>query len=97
MKSRLAFSVACLVKPDILILDEVLSVGDAGFRKKSEAKMKEIIDGGAITLFVSHSLPQVRQVCNKALWIEKGRQMAFGEVNEICDQYAQYTEQMEKR
>ena len=89
MKSRLAFSVACLVKPDILILDEVLSVGDAGFRKKSEAKMKEIIDGGAITLFVSHSLPQVRQVCNKALWIEKGRQMAFGEVNEICDQYAQ--------
>lgn len=97
MKSRLAFSVACLVKPDILILDEVLSVGDAGFRKKSEAKMKEIIDGGAITLFVSHSLPQVRQVCNKALWIEKGQQMAFGEVNEICDQYAQYTEQMEKR
>ena len=97
MKSRLAFSVACLVKPDILILDEVLSVGDAGFRKKSEAKMKEIIDGGAITLFVSHSLPQVRQVCNKVLWIEKGRQMAFGEVNEICDQYAQYTEQMEKR
>ena len=97
MKSRLAFSVACLVQPDILILDEVLSVGDAGFRKKSEAKMKEIIDGGAITLFVSHSLPQVRQVCNKVLWIEKGRQMAFGEVNEICDQYAQYTEQMEKR
>ena len=89
MKSRLAFSIACLVKPEILILDEVLSVGDASFRKKSEAKMKEIIDGGAITLFVSHSLNQVRKVCNKALWLEKGKQIAFGEVNEICDQYAE--------
>ena len=88
MKSRLAFSIACLVEPEILILDEVLSVGDAQFRKKSEAKMKEIIDGGAITLFVSHSLDQVRKVCNKALWLEKGKQIAFGDVNEICDMYA---------
>ncbi len=87
MKSRLAFSIACLVKPEILILDEVLSVGDAEFRSKSEAKMKEIIEGGAITLFVSHSLAQVRKTCNKALWIEKGKQIAFGEVNEICDMY----------
>ena len=87
MKSRLAFSIACLVKPDILILDEVLSVGDADFRQKSEAKMNEIIDGGAITLFVSHSLSQVRKVCNKALWLEKGKQIAFGDVNEICDMY----------
>lgn len=88
MKSRLAFSIACLVKPEILILDEVLSVGDADFRGKSEAKMKEIIDGGAITLFVSHSLEQVRKVCNKALWLEKGKQIAFGDVNEVCDMYA---------
>lgn len=87
MQSRLAFSIACLVKPEILILDEVLSVGDAEFRAKSEAKMKEIIAEGAITLFVSHSLQQVRKTCNKALWIEKGRQVAFGEVNEICDMY----------
>ena len=87
MKSRLAFSIACLVKPEILILDEVLSVGDAVFRKKSEAKMREIIDGGAITLFVSHSLNHVRNVCNKVLWLEKGKQIAFGPTKEICDAY----------
>ena len=87
MKSRLAFSIACLVKPEILILDEVLSVGDAEFRVKSEAKMREIIEGGAITLFVSHSLAQVRKTCNKALWLEKGKQIAFGDVKEICDMY----------
>lgn len=88
MKSRLAFSIACLVKPEILILDEVLSVGDVAFRKKSENKMREIIDGGAITLFVSHSLDQVRKVCNKVLWLDKGKQIAFGPTDEICDRYA---------
>ena len=87
MKSRLAFSIACLVKPEILILDEVLSVGDADFRAKSEVKMKEIIQDGAITLFVSHSLNQVRKTCNKALWLEKGKQIAFGDVKEVCDRY----------
>lgn len=92
MKSRLMFSVACLVKPEILILDEVFSVGDAAFRKKSESKMKEIINSGAITLFVFHSLAQVRTICNKALWIEKGKQIAFGEVNEVCDQYVKSIE-----
>ena len=68
MKSRLAFSIACLVKPDILILDEVLSVGDGAFRKKSEEKMMEIIHGGATTILVSHLLEQVRSMCNKVLW-----------------------------
>ncbi len=87
MKSRLAFSIACLVRPEILILDEVLSVGDGAFQAKSEAKMREIMDNGAITLFVSHSLEAVRKVCNKALWIEKGKQVAFGDVQEICDRY----------
>lgn len=91
MKSRLAFSVACLVKPDILILDEVLSVGDGAFRKKSEAKMREIISGGATTILVSHSLPQVREMCSKVLWLHKGRQIEFGEnVQEICDRYQQF-------
>lgn len=89
MKSRLAFSIASQVNPDILILDEVLSVGDADFRQKSEKRMKEIIGGGAITLFVSHSLGQVRKVCNKTLWIEKGKQIAFGDTKEICDRYEQ--------
>ena len=88
MKSRLAFSIASLVKPDILILDEVLSVGDGAFRKKSEAKMKEIINGGATTILVSHSLDQVRSMCNKILWLHKGKQITFGsDVKKICDDY----------
>ena len=87
MKSRLAFSIASMVRPDILILDEVLSVGDGHFRIKSENKMREIISGGATTLLVSHSLSQIRRMCNKVLWIEKGKQIAFGETKKICDQY----------
>ena len=91
MKSRLAFSIASLVNPDILILDEVLSVGDGGFRAKSEAKMKSIINGGATTILVSHSIPQVRSMCNKILWLDKGRQIAFGDdVKGICDAYEKY-------
>ena len=93
MKSRLAFSIASLVKPDILILDEVLSVGDGAFRKKSEAKMKEIINGGATTILVSHSLNQVRSMCSKILWLHKGRQIAFGsDVKNICDEYQAFLE-----
>lgn len=88
MKSRLAFSIASMVRPDILILDEVLSVGDGAFRKKSEAKMKEIINGGATTILVSHSIGQVRSMCNKILWLHKGRQVTFGsDVQGICDEY----------
>lgn len=91
MKSRLAFSIASLVEPDILILDEVLSVGDGAFRKKSEAKMLEIISGGATTILVSHSLPQVRELCDKVLWLHKGRQIAFGSnVDELCDRYQEF-------
>ncbi|MGO5050679.1 ABC transporter ATP-binding protein [Dysosmobacter sp. Sow4_B12] len=90
MKSRLAFSIASLVDPDILILDEVLSVGDGAFKKKSEAKMREIIAGGATTILVSHSLAQVREMCNKVLWLDKGRQIAFGGTKEICDRYQQF-------
>lgn len=88
MKSRLAFSIASLVHPDILILDEVLSVGDGAFRKKSEAKMREIINSGATTLLVSHSLEQVRNMCNKILWLHKGQQIAFGDcIADMCDAY----------
>ncbi len=93
MKSRLAFSIASLVEPDILILDEVLSVGDGAFRKKSEAKMKEIISGGATTILVSHSLNQIRQMCSKILWLDKGKQVEFGsDVQGICDRYAEFLE-----
>jgi ABC-2 type transport system ATP-binding protein len=91
MKSRLAFSIASLVNPDILILDEVLSVGDGAFRQKSEAKMKSIINGGATTILVSHSIPQVRSMCNKILWLDHGNQIAFGDdVKGICDAYETY-------
>ena len=90
MKSRLAFSIASLVQPDILILDEVLSVGDGAFRKKSEAKMREIIQGGATTILVSHSVQQVRELCNKVLWLEKGEQVAFGETDILCDLYQRF-------
>lgn len=77
MRSRMAFSIASLIDPEILILDEVLAVGDGAFRKKSEAKMMEIIKNGTTTLFVSHSISQVRKLCNKVLWLDKGKQIAF--------------------
>ena len=90
MKSRLAFAIASLVQPDILILDEVLSVGDGAFRKKSEAKMREIIESGATTILVSHSIQQVQELCNKVLWLDKGRQIAFGDAQILCRLYQQY-------
>lgn len=91
MKSRLAFSIASLLNPDILILDEVLSVGDGAFRQKSEAKMRSIITGGATTILVSHSMSQVRSMCNKILWLDHGKQIAFGDdVKKICDAYEKY-------
>ena len=91
MRSRLAFSIASLVKPEILILDEVLSVGDGAFRKKSEAKMREIIKSGATTILVSHSIEQVRTMCNKVLWLDKGRQIDFtDDVKGCCDRYEEF-------
>lgn len=90
MQARLAFSIASLVKPEILILDEVLSVGDGAFREKSSKKMKEIISGGAATLFVSHTIGPIRELCNKVLWLHNGKQIAFGETQEICDCYEKF-------
>ncbi len=91
MKSRLAFSIACLVSPDILILDEVLSVGDGAFRKKSEAKMKEILNSGVTGILVSHSIAQVRSMCNKILWLDHGKQIAFtDEVALHCNAYEEF-------
>lgn len=91
MKSRLAFSIASFVDPEILILDEVMAVGDGAFRKKSEEKTREIIAGGATTIMVSHALDQIRSMCNKILWIHKGEQIAFGDnAQEICDDYQSF-------
>lgn len=91
MKSRLAFSIACLVNPDILILDEVLSVGDGAFRKKSGDKMKQILSSGVTGILVSHSVDQVREMCNKILWLDHGKQIYFGnETETVCNAYEEF-------
>ena len=91
MKSRLAFSIACLVNPDILILDEVLSVGDGAFRKKSGDKMRQILSSGVTGILVSHSVDQVREMCNKILWLDHGKQIYFGDDTEhICNAYEEF-------
>ena len=92
MQSRLAFSIASLVQPEILILDEVLSVGDGAFQEKSAKKMREIIEHGAATILVSHSLKQIRELCGKVLWLHRGQQIAFGETAPICDKYEAFLE-----
>ena len=88
MKSRLGFSIATVVEPKILILDEVLSVGDAKFRKKSEKKIMSMFDSGVTVLFVSHSLEQVQRLCNKAMILEKGKLIAYGDIAPISEQYS---------
>ena len=91
MKSRLAFSIASLVNPDILILDEVLSVGDGAFRKKSGDKMKEILSSGVTGILVSHSIAQVREMCDTILWLDKGRQIYFGtDVELVANAYQEF-------
>lgn len=98
MKSRLAFSIASLVNPDILILDEVLSVGDGAFRQKSQKKMREIINGGATTILVSHSIGQVREMCSKVLWLHKGEMVEYGtDVQQICDRYQAFLSEIRRR
>ncbi len=93
MKSKLGFSIATIAEPDILILDEVLSVGDAKFRKKSEEKIMGMMDGGTTVLFVSHSLTQVRRICNKAMILEQGQVVAFGPIEEVAPVYEKMIEQ----
>ena len=87
MVMRLAFAVATAVRPEILIVDEILSVGDARFQEKSRKRMLEMMSGGTTVLFVSHELEQIRKVCSKVVWLEHGTVKAFGPAKEICDQY----------
>ncbi len=87
MLAMLAFSVACIVEPEILIVDEILSVGDADFQEKSRARMMDLMTGGTTVFFVSHSLKQIRQMCNKVVWLEHGKIQAIGKTGEICDKY----------
>ena len=87
MLARLAFSVACVVEPEILIVDEILSVGDADFQEKSRALMMGLMAGGTTVFFVSHSLEQIRERCTKVLWLEHGEVQQFGKTKEICNLY----------
>ncbi len=92
MKARLGFAIATAVEPEVLILDEVLSVGDAKFRAKSEKKVRSMFDKGVTVLFVSHSVQQVKSICNKAILLEHGKIIASGEVEEICAIYEERTD-----
>lgn len=87
MRARLGFAVATMVKPDILIVDEVLAVGDYKFRQKCEKRMQEMLKDGATLLFVSHNIDEVRRLCDHAVWIDKGVVRMQGEVNTVCDAY----------
>ena len=87
MLAKLGFSIATAVNPDILIIDEILGVGDVNFQKKSADKMKSLMDGGTTVLLVSHSIPQIRELCDKAIWIDNGKLREIGEVNKVCDHY----------
>lgn len=87
MKSRLGFAIATVMEPEILILDEVLSVGDAKFKKKSEKKIRDMFDKGVTVLFVSHSLEQVKRLCNKAIILEKGKIIASGTIDDVAKIY----------
>ncbi len=87
MVMRLAFSIATMVRPKILIVDEILSVGDEDFQQKSRRRMQELMSGGTTVLFVSHNLAQIREMCQRVVWIDHGVLRAVGEAAEVCDQY----------
>jgi ABC-type polysaccharide/polyol phosphate transport system ATPase subunit len=90
MVARLAFSIATLVAPEILIVDEILSVGDPPFQQKSQAKMMTMINGGATVVFVSHSMGQIQKICTKLLWIDHGEMRMLGNVDEVLTEYDKY-------
>ncbi len=90
MTARLAFSIATIVDPEILIVDEILSVGDAAFQNKSEKKMMDMIGGGTTVLFVSHSIQQIKNLCTRVVWIDKGRVQMIGPADEVCDRYIEH-------
>ena len=87
MVARLAFSIATVVDPEILIVDEILSVGDIAFQTKSQQKMRSMIGGGTTVLFVSHSIAQIKDLCDRAIWLDHGHVVEIGPANEICDKY----------
>lgn len=90
MVARLGFAIAIDVQPDILLVDEILSVGDENFRRKCAQKVNELRERGVTFVIVSHNMQQVKSLCQKAIWIENSEVMAYGEVNEVCDKYQKY-------
>lgn len=94
MIAKLAFSIATVVEPEILIVDEILSVGDIKFQEKSKNKMMEMITGGTTVLYVSHSLESIKELCDKVIWIEHGKLIKIGKAKEVCNEY--YKKQMNK-
>ncbi len=92
MTAKLAFSIATIVNPEILIVDEILSVGDIKFQEKSKNKMLEMINGGTTVLYVSHSLESIKELCNKVIWLDHGKVVMMGNTKEVCDKY--YEQQM---
>ena len=89
MRAKLGFSIATIVEPDILIIDEILSVGDIKFKRKSSDKIRSLINSGITVLLVSHSVAQIRDLCNKAIWIDEGEMKMMGDVNKVCDAYVE--------
>lgn len=87
MVMRLAFSIAAIVNPEILIVDEILAVGDERFQKKSRRRMQEMMTGGTTVLFVSHSIQQIRDMCSRVIWLDHGKVADIGETKDICDRY----------
>lgn len=87
MVARLGFAIATMNIPDILIIDEILAVGDYKFQQKSFSRMQEMMESGATVVFVSHSAEQVKQICNKALWLDHGKVVKFGDAEQVCDEY----------
>lgn len=87
MLARLAFSIAALVQPEILIVDEILSVGDVDFQEKSKKRMLELMGGGTTVLFVSHNIEQIREMCRRVIWLDQGQMRMLGETEEVCNAY----------
>ena len=90
MMMRLAFSIATVVSPEILIVDEILAVGDEGFQNKSKERMLELMGGGTTVLFVSHSLEQIQEMCNRVVWLDEHKVRMVGEASQVCQAYREY-------
>lgn len=88
MMARLAFSIATVINPDVLIVDEILSVGDAAFQEKSRARMMELMHGGTTVLFVSHNIEQVKEMCNRIVWLDHGKVKRLGDTESVCEEFS---------